>query len=233
MGARTAMNDPKPLASLNGALLARKGRAKPAMRSQMFQPHPPVGEQNFGALEDLGWNDMGDVEDHRHADILPLTPAPVNIDAQAEARADDAEAAAQLAANARSIKDANGKAANGALHTHIHAGEPEIRRQIEKIEAKLAEAAESGSLNGSHARDGAAKARKVAKTDAPNARKPASADKQRAAFTLRLDSERHLMLRLACTIRNRSAQQIVTEALDRLLADIDNLKSLAAQVKGQ
>ncbi|WEK46064.1 MAG: hypothetical protein P0Y56_13695 [Candidatus Andeanibacterium colombiense] len=54
---------------------------------------------------------------------------------------------------------------------------------------------------------------------------------RRAAFTLRVDAERHLKLRLACTIRNLSAQQIVTEALDRLLADIPEIASLAAQVK--
>ncbi len=54
---------------------------------------------------------------------------------------------------------------------------------------------------------------------------------KRAAFTLRLDAERHLKLRLASTIRNRSAQQVVTEALDALLGDMPELESLAAQVK--
>ena len=62
-------------------------------------------------------------------------------------------------------------------------------------------------------------------------RRSALDDGRRAAFTLRVDAERHLKLRLACTIRNLSAQQIVTEALDRLLADIPEVASLAAQVK--
>ncbi len=53
---------------------------------------------------------------------------------------------------------------------------------------------------------------------------------KRAAFTLRLDNERHLMLRLACTVRNRSAQQLVTDALDALLAEMPEIASLAAQV---
>lgn len=52
----------------------------------------------------------------------------------------------------------------------------------------------------------------------------------RAAFTLRMDAERHLKLRLACTIRNRSAQQLVTEALDRLIEELPDLATLAAQV---
>ena len=55
-------------------------------------------------------------------------------------------------------------------------------------------------------------------------------DSRRAAFTLRLDQERHLKLRLACTVRGRSAQQLVTDALDGLLAQMPEIDSLAAQV---
>src|SRR5690606_16373260 len=46
--------------------------------------------------------------------------------------------------------------------------------------------------------------------------KPRSApgSKGKAAFTLRLDPERHLKLRLACAVTGRSAQLIVTDALD-------------------
>ncbi len=62
-------------------------------------------------------------------------------------------------------------------------------------------------------------------------RRSALADGRRAAFTLRLDSERHLHLRLACTVANRSAQQIVTEALDRLIADMPDIADLAAAVR--
>lgn len=62
------------------------------------------------------------------------------------------------------------------------------------------------------------------------ARRSALADGRRAAFTLRVDAERHLKLRLACTIRNRSAQQLVTEALDRLLDELPDLSALAQQV---
>ncbi len=53
----------------------------------------------------------------------------------------------------------------------------------------------------------------------------------RAAFTLRLDTDRHLKLRLACTLRDCSAQALVTEALDALLGDMPELTALAAQVK--
>ena len=58
---------------------------------------------------------------------------------------------------------------------------------------------------------------------------PAAAAKEgrKAAFTLRLDSARHLRLRLACTIDNRSAQQLVVEALDRYLEAKPGLDDLA------
>jgi hypothetical protein len=62
-------------------------------------------------------------------------------------------------------------------------------------------------------------------------RRSALTDGRRAAFTLRLDAERHLKLRLACTIANRSAQQIVTDALDQFIASLPDVATLAAQVK--
>jgi hypothetical protein len=61
--------------------------------------------------------------------------------------------------------------------------------------------------------------------------KPSVARVNRAAFTLRLDAQRHLKLRLATTIRGSSAQALVTEALDALLAAMPELDTLAAQVK--
>ena len=59
---------------------------------------------------------------------------------------------------------------------------------------------------------------------------PAVAAGRKAAFTLRLDAERHLRLRLATAVTGRSAQQIVTGALDALLATIPELEALAERV---
>jgi hypothetical protein len=53
---------------------------------------------------------------------------------------------------------------------------------------------------------------------------------RKAAFTLRLDSDRHLRLRLACAVIGRSAQQLVTGALDELLATIPEIEALAERV---
>lgn len=79
-------------------------------------------------------------------------------------------------------------------------------------------------------------AAKPALTASPRAKpvkRPAidiAANHRKAAFTLRLDADRHLRLRLATAVRNRSAQQLVTEALDRFLADIPELDDLAGCV---
>ncbi len=88
--------------------------------------------------------------------------------------------------------------------------EPEVLRQRDSIAGRIAPASDSprAALTSKSARSG-----------------------NRAAFTLRLDTDRHLKLRLACTVRDCSAQALVTEALDALLGDMPELEALAAQVK--
>jgi hypothetical protein len=131
------MNDPKPIASLSPALLARKGGAKPAMRRQV----QPSSEITSGQLEDLGFNDFG-------AEVVQLNPG----------------RSARVAARARP-------------------------------------------------------------------RRSALADGRSAAFTLRLDAERHLKLRLACTLEGRSAQQLVTDALDQMISSIPDVAQMAVQAR--
>lgn len=91
-----------------------------------------------------------------------------------------------------------------------------VRATIERIAAKLEAPAPVPVSSSPAAR--------------PNTAFRAANDSRRAAFTLRLDQERHLKLRLACTVRGRSAQQIVTDALDALLAQMPEIDNLAAQV---
>ncbi|MFY9351790.1 hypothetical protein [Sphingobium sp.] len=67
-------------------------------------------------------------------------------------------------------------------------------------------------------------ARRVAATIAP-----ATAGRK-AAFTLRLDAERHLKLRLAVAVTRRSAQQIVTQALDEYLDNLPEIDRLTKQL---
>jgi len=54
---------------------------------------------------------------------------------------------------------------------------------------------------------------------------------RKAAFTLRLDPERHLRLRLLSAVSSRSAQQLLVEALDELIARNEKVKALAEQVE--
>lgn len=92
----------------------------------------------------------------------------------------------------------------------------EVKRSIDRIAAKLDQPLRSAA---------------PAPAPAGQVRRPALSQGKRAAFTLRLDQERHLKLRLACTVRNRSAQQLVTDALDALLEDMPEIATLAAQVQ--
>ncbi|KPL69570.1 hypothetical protein SZ64_16620 [Erythrobacter sp. SG61-1L] len=201
------MSEPKPFASLGPTLLARKGAARPAMRAQ-FQPFGIYERQGIVPIEDLGWNDMGhesEDESPRPAEVVALTHAPAGNDTQ-DTLAGESDSDAGLA-------DDDSAESTPQM--------PEVLRQQEEIARKVAQPAAQ------------IPAEQDARTSARSAadRRSALDDGRRAAFTLRVDAERHLKLRLACTIRNLSAQQIVTEALDRLLSGIPELDSLAAQLK--
>jgi hypothetical protein len=69
----------------------------------------------------------------------------------------------------------------------------------------------------------------VAAAPAP---RPVSRAKSKAAFTLRLDEDRHLRLRLLCAMQHRSAQQLVTQALDDFLNHHSDQLVLPAAVRG-
>jgi len=60
---------------------------------------------------------------------------------------------------------------------------------------------------------------------------PALPRPHRAAFTLRIDTDRHLRLRLACAVAGRSAQKLITEALDAFLDQQQGLEALTAEVR--
>lgn len=52
----------------------------------------------------------------------------------------------------------------------------------------------------------------------------------KSAFTLRLDTDRHLKLRLASALQHRSAQLLVTEALDAFLETLPEVSQLLSQL---
>ena len=230
------MAEAKPFASLSSGLLARKGAARPAMRPQGF------GQGGHG-LDDLGWNDMGfeapkaaeaprdeshdafgeDVVEHPRSHPTGLTPvgSPVH-DQQAELadRLSDSEDGDEVDETAELYEpeaEVEAEAEEAPTPAPLLAAE-EIPAPAPVIAAPAPVIATSAS------------APAPARRRAPRERSmPGS--KGKAAFTLRLDRDRHLKLRLACAVDGRSAQQLVTDALDQLLQRMPELDSMAAKAK--
>ena len=215
--------EPKPFASLSSGLLARKGAARPAMRPQGF------GGQVGGGLEDLGWDDMG---------FEP--PKPTEADRDTEHDAFGEELAPHPLRNPL--------AALTPVNSPVHDQQSEIADRLAVADEAEGEAFDEDYDETAELVEGdelpefvlAAKPEKeavpvaIATVPVPVARpirqpktRSAPGSKAKAAFTLRLDASRHLKLRLACAVHGRSAQQLVTDAVDRLLADMPELDSMA------
>lgn len=228
------MAEPKPVASLSSGLLARKGAARPAMRRQ------GVG-QGFGGLmpqplphDDLGWDDMG-------YDVDPPVDAPLHDEGVPHyghmlsgAIPDAVPAAADVPQEWEAPEPVVPDVVRQQAEIAERMAEPE---QFDPEQFDLGPVTESlPALVEPEAQVLSVKKRKpaavvaqpaaaaVAPTVAP------AAHGRRAAFTLRLDSERHLKLRLASAVTGMSAQQLVTAALDEFLTKIPEIDDLAGRV---
>lgn len=229
------MGQPKPTASLSGLLLARKGAARPAMRRPAAQ-----GEQADVASnqDDLGWNDMGyNVDpdpnapmDHDHESARnPLAGAVP--EANPGVRAQQEMIAQQLQAQAEVGFDSLPADVEKVVED-TEVGQKETPRPVEDILSRKPADAEAVAVS----KPAAVPAQPVAEQVAAPISKPkpkkraAPGSKAKAAFTLRLDKDRHLKLRLACAVSNSSAQMLVTEALDAFLDNMPEVGQLAARV---
>jgi hypothetical protein len=199
------MSEPKPFASLSSGLLARKGQARPAMRPQGFTG----GYASLAGIEDLGWNDMGHIPEPM-ADVHPLheddqiQPPPEGVPpvlAQRHALKQEFEPPV--------LDDAVEDEPEGLIEAPAPQPEPEI-----VAVAVAVDTFEPRPVS-------VAAASRIAR---------ATQHKHKAAFTLRLDEERHLQLRLASAVSGRSAQQIVTGALDAFLESLPEVAELARQL---
>ena len=209
--------EPKPFASLSSGLLARKGAARPAMRPQGF------GQMGAG-LEDLGWNDLG---------FEPPKPTVTPI------RDDDHDAFGEELPD-QPVR--NPIAALTPIGSPVHDQQAEIEDRFapdsegEAVDEEYDETAElyepEQDLSPPPARAVHPAVAAVVPTPAPR-RAPktrsAAGSKGKAAFTLRLDPDRHLKLRLACAVSGRSAQLLVTDALDALLGSMPELEDMAGK----
>jgi hypothetical protein len=183
------------------------------------------GQMGGGNLEDLGWNDMGfeaprpaiaAVRDDAHdafgeeipdrpmrSPLAGLTPV------QSPVHDQQAQIADRLAPEAENDEgEAPEFECDEAELQDLSASEPSIEAPVERIVAPAAVT--------------------LPPRRAPRPRSVAGS-KGKAAFTLRLDPGRHLKLRLACAVDGRSAQMIVTDALDQLLAAMPELDAMAAK----
>ena len=140
-----------------------------------------------------------DLPEHVPSSISALTPAPKL--AREDAQAEEPEVVAQQRAIAESFPDAEVEA---EAETEIEA-EAEAPIELPRVKPR---------------------AHVVPLPKRPVAKAKADGGKK-AAFTLRLDGERHLRLRLATAVTGQSAQQIVTSALDAMLASIPEVEALA------
>jgi hypothetical protein len=210
----------KPFASLSSGLLARKGAARPAMRPQGFG-------QGGSGLEDLGWNDMG---------FEPPKPADVARDPTHDAFGDDVveHPRAHPTGLTPVQSPVHHQQAEIADRLGAEDEEEELDETAELYEAEAEEAAlpAPAPIVAAPAPVVAAprRAPAPARRTSPRTR-VAPGSKAKAAFTLRLDRERHLKLRLACAVDGRSAQQLVTDALDQLLERIPELDAMADKAK--
>jgi len=214
------MSESKPYASLSSGLLARKGGAKPAMRPQAFT--------NFGGqIEDLGWNDMGGPEietyDHVPSSISALTPAPNGRSPLDES---DAPVSPDFEPEAPFVGEPPVVEQQRALEESFGPAEIDPEPEPEPETQPEWAASEPEPILP------AAKAQRPRKSAAivPLPKRNAPAAKSKAAFTLRLDAERHLRLRLACAVTRNSAQQLVTQALDEFLTSLPEVEELAGRV---
>lgn len=204
------MGEPKPIASLSGILLARKGLARPAMR----RPSMLNGNGSAMTQDDLGWNDMG-------YDVDPDPTTPMDYD-------HSFHGANPLAAAVPEVKHQQDRLARAIdAHNDIDAGFDSFAAEPESVaEALTVVTVTPEPVTRPISRRG--------KTDAPRSRARAKPGlKEKAAFTLRLDSERHLKLRLACAVRHQSAQQLVTDALDAFLETMPEIGHLASHLPGK
>ena len=217
-----ANSEPKVFASLSSGLLARKGAARPAMRPQGFG-------QGSGSLEDLGWDDLGfeppkpvetALRDDTHDafgeefEELPLrNPVAALTPVQSPVHSQQAEIAGRLSANDEDLSE-EGEDFDETAELYEPENDFELPPVVAESPIALAPAPAPSPVPA------------VRSVASPRA---APGSKGKAAFTLRLDPARHLKLRLACAVGGRSAQMLVTDALDALLDSMPELDAMAAK----
>ena len=166
---------------------------------------PAMRPQGFTGFEDLGWNDMGHEPALEDGDSDLPEHVPSSI--------------AALTPAPRHVKPVPSEA---EAETEAEAEEPEVVAQQRAIAESFPPEIEAEA----EAPHPPAEILSLPKREAAVAVAPG----RKAAFTLRLDAERHLRLRLATALTGRSAQLLVIGALDALLQSLPEVEALAERV---
>ena len=168
------------------------------------------GYASLAGIEDLGWNDMGHAVEpiadvhplHQDDQILPPPEGVPPVLAQRHALKEEFEPPV--------LDEDVAEEAEAAVETMLVAAAPAPI----PVPTPVADPFEPRPVS-------VAAASRIAR---------ATQHKNKAAFTLRLDEDRHLRLRLASAVSGRSAQQIVTGALDAFLESLPEVGELARQL---
>lgn len=191
------------------------GTAKPAaslssgLLARKGQARPAMRPQGFvglnpgTSLDDLGWNDMGQEGFEPHPATHEMPP----VLAQRHALAEEFAPPPQMPPQAQMQPEPQPL--------------PELVVPPVAQPAPLVEAAPEPM---------APAPRPVSTATAARIGREVASKKGKAAFTLRLDTDRHLKLRLASALSGRSAQLLVTEALDAFLETLPEVEALAGQL---
>lgn len=187
-------------ASLGPTLLARKGGAKPAMRPQLTPLPDDVA--SLAALAEEQLEDLGWNDMGTDAPVVSSKPkSEPEPFVEPESTAEIVPLNAPIARAAPANEDCAENALDSARSPVVLNQQKRLARRV------LADSTSSLSEASGRSRKG-----------------------KRAAFTLRLDSDRHLKLRLAATMQGVSAQALVTRALDAMLSDIEELDTLVERM---
>jgi hypothetical protein len=164
---------------------------------------PAMRPQGFTGFEDLGWNDMG----HEPANNLNEVELPEHIPSSIAALTPPPRTGRMdepVRDDAGEDNEAPVVAQQRAIAESFEA-EPEAPAPQPRAPAEIVT---------------------LPKRALPAAIKAG----RKSAFTLRLDADRHLRLRLATALMGKSAQQIVTGALDALIESMPEIEALAERV---
>ncbi len=194
------------------------GNAKPfaslssGLLARKGQAKPAMRPQGFLGMspvptDDLGWNDMGYDVGHDGMPPMEAVAAPVQPAAQPPVQAEVPHVVRQ--------REMLGERYPAEPVEQADGDEPVAAEPIAEVAPPVAIRPVSDGTLKRIGRE--AKAKKGAK----------------AAFTLRLDTDRHLRLRLASAVTNRSAQNIVSDALDAYLSALVDLDELVERVPGR